>query len=403
MNISFEKPKNFGPFELLGRVGRGATSNVYKARQKSDGQIVALKMGARQLSLDEESFTRFKREFTIVQHLRHSNLIETLEFGEEKQVPYLVLEFVEGVSLERLLHDKGVMPLVESAELILQVAEGLRFLHQNQIVHRDVKPGNVLVNEKGLAKLGDFGVLKTLAANSGMTADGKAMGTVEFGAPEQFEDAKSTDVRCDIYSLAATFYATLTGLFPFGCGSLRRILGRKQKNKCVPLRRIDASLPSALEELVARSLQADRERRPATMDEFIDCLTDVVTSQGIVAHNVSFPAVPNDLDPRKSGAERRTAVRISVTLPADFVPFQLNKRSSFRATIIDVSTGGLCLQTNMTTPMNTLIEITASETGITYISQVRWVKKIGENDFVLGCSFACRPDPEELIAMRPNV
>src|SRR5258708_39259244 len=96
MSLPFDKPKNFGPFELLEKVGRGATATVYKARQKTDGRIVALKMGARLLSLEESNFARFEREFTIIRHLRHPNLVEALEFGEENQVPYLVLEFVEG-------------------------------------------------------------------------------------------------------------------------------------------------------------------------------------------------------------------------------------------------------------------------------------------------------------------
>ena len=131
MNLTFDKPKSFGPFELLEKVGRGGTATVYKARQKSNGRIVALKMGDRLLSLDESNFARFKREFTIIRHIRHPNLVEALEFAEENQVPYLVLEFVEGQTLDQRLREKGPMRDFGAhpyQPLFFAPAEGLRKL-----------------------------------------------------------------------------------------------------------------------------------------------------------------------------------------------------------------------------------------------------------------------------------
>jgi serine/threonine protein kinase len=403
MDLPFDKPKSFGPFELLKKVGRGVTATVYKARQKSTGRIVALKMGARLLSLKESNFARFKREFTIIRDLRHPNLVEALEFGEENRVPYLVLEFVEGQTLEQRLRDKGPMPLAEAIGVVLQVAEGLSILHQNQLLHRDIKPGNVLLTEQGQAKLGDFGLLKTLMTESGITGHRQALGTLEFGAPEQFEDAKNTDVRCDIYSLAATLYAVITGFFPFGSGSLRRMLQRKLKNQFVPLRTNLAWLPTELDDLVTQSLNANRTRRLATIEEFVACLTKIVNSPDFNAATLTLPSAPTNLGSLTSGKERRAAARVSVALSATYVPFHQPKRSSFRATILDVSSGGLCLQTNTSIPLNSLVEVIVAEYGASYIALVRWVKTVAENDFIVGCSFACTPRPQEINAITPTI
>jgi serine/threonine protein kinase len=397
MKQLFDQPKNFGSFELLERVGRGATAMVYKARQKSDGRLVALKMGARLLSTDAPNFARFKREFTKIRPLRHPHLVEALDFGEEKKVPYLVLEFVDGPTLEQRLREKGPLPLSEALPIILQMASGLQLIHHNRILHRDIKPGNVLLTPQGQAKLGDFGLLKTLATESCMTDNGQAMGTLEFGAPEQFEDAKNTDFRCDIYSMAGTLYAMISGLFPFGRAGLRRILQRKLKNQFVPLRLLLPNLPAELDDLVTRSIHADRAQRPATIDEFIASLNKIVR-----ANDFSAPA-PADLVSTVSGPERRTAARVSVSLPAAFVPFHQNKRISLQATIIDISVGGFCLKTNAPVPPKSIVEVTTAQTGATYVAQVRWVKALAANEIIVGCSFACPPSPQEIAAMAPTI
>jgi serine/threonine protein kinase len=395
MNHLLDKPKSFGPFDLLERVGRGATATVYKAQRRSDGQIVALKLGARMLASDEANFARFKREFTKIRHMRHPHLVEALNFGEEKHVPYIVMEYIEGQNLEQRLQEQGPMPLPEAVAIIMQVAEGLRFMHLKHMLHRDVKPGNILLKDQNFAKLGDFGILKSLAPDSCMTRQGQAMGTIEFGSPEQFEDAKRADFRCDIYSLAATLYAMLTGYFPFGKGGVRRVLQRKKRNLFVPLRLVLPGLPTELCTLIARSIDADRNQRPAHMDEFITALKKIMATQ---------PAseAPNEGD-SGGGAERRTAARVSVSLPAEFVPFHSHKRMSLRATIVDVSAGGLCLKTNTAIPLKSIVEVTSPQTGATYIAQVRWIKKQAEQDLLVGCSFACAPNPEEMAAITPTV
>jgi serine/threonine protein kinase len=393
-----DEKKAFGPFDLLEKIGRGGSATVYKAQRRDTGEIVAVKIGARQLALDEDGFERFKREFTVICHLRHPHLVGALEFGELKRVPYLVLEFIEGISLEQKLSQQGPLPLPEAVATILHIAEGLRVLHQNQILHRDIKPGNVLLSVKGGAKLADFGLMKVLTPEPGITRTRQAMGTIEFGAPEQFEDAAHADFRCDIYSLAATFYAAVTGLFPFGSGSLRRMLQRKQRNKFVPLSRINDAIPADLDDMISRSLQANRESRPETIDEVIATLAKVHAGFA----NGAIPFEPSAPKAAGTRADRRGEARASVKVPAAFVPFHQNKRVAFQATILDVSPGGICLQTNTPIPLQTLLEVTAAANGELYLVQVRWSKTVAPDAHILGCSFACPPEPKEIAAISPT-
>jgi serine/threonine protein kinase len=384
----------FGPFDLLEKVGRGGSATVYKARRRSTGAIVAVKIGTRQLALNATNFERFRREFTEICHLRHPYLVSALEFGEEQQVPYLVLEFVDGQNLQQRLQETGPLPWREAVAIILHVAGGLRILHRNRIVHRDIKPGNVLISRQGVAKLADFGLLKSLSSEERITGSRQAMGTIEFGAPEQFEDAMHADFRCDIYSLAATLYAAVTGLFPFGSGSLRRILQRKLRNKFVPLSRANPMIPAELDELISQSLQADRERRPAKIDEFMATLKKTVKERPRDVIPYEAPVLP-----KGASADRRRAARASVRVPAAFVPFHQNKRHSFQATILDVGAGGICLQTTAPVDLDMLLEVTAAAKGELYLVQVRWSRAAADGSSILGCSFVCRPDSQEIDAI----
>ena len=394
-------PKTVGPFELLEKLGQGGTSTVYKARHQDTGAVRALKIGADFLAWEPMTLERFKREFTIVRELRHPHLVETLDFGEVDDVPYLVLEFVAGRNLEQLLKQNGPLPVGDALTIFHQVSDGLRYLHQHQIVHRDIKPGNILVDEEGRAKLGDFGLLKNLAGDAVLTRSGQAMGTMEYGAPEQFEDAKSADFRCDLYSLAAALYTALTGQFPFGVGSYLKILQRKLQSQFVPLAQLVTAAPAALNELVTRSLHPQREQRPDNIDEFMAALQD---ANDALAQDPNPAGAKPNLPPGQTagGPERRATVRIASTLAAAFVPFHQQKRGAWNATILDVSSGGLRLQTTQPYPVDTVLEVLPGSRRTAYLVQVRWVKVTAEQAYILGCAFT-RPVPDvEIEEMFPS-
>ena len=267
MNSLSVTPKAFGPFEVLETIGRGATATVYKTRYVPTGKIAALKVGHRFMELEPAAEERFKREFTAIQKLHHPNLVRALALGEGDGIIFVAMEYVRGQNLEQHLKAKGSFTLEEAAPIFLEVAEGLRYLHAHHFVHRDIKPGNILLDEKNHAKLADFGLLKNLAEESELTLSRQGMGTMEYGAPEQFEDAKRADRRCDLYSLAATLYTALTGKFPFGNGGHLQIMQRKLLNQFVPLRLLLPSLDPAIDQLVNRCLEASPDQRPDDCDQ----------------------------------------------------------------------------------------------------------------------------------------
>jgi len=393
-------PTTLGPLQILESIGRGGMASVHKARHLDTGQLVAVKIGHRFLALDPTNFERFKREFTAVRELRHPHLVETLDFGETDGVPYLVLEFVPGQNLEQRLK-RGPLPIHETLVIFSQVAEGLRFLHENQIVHRDIKPGNILLNEDGPVKLGDFGLLKNLAGDALLTRSGQAMGTMEYGAPEQFENAKGADFRCDLYSLAAALYTALTGQFPFGVGGHLKILQRKFQAQFVPPRQLLPGIPAAIDDLVARCLHPQREQRPGGIEEFIAALQEAAEAAGTSPAPVVDTTAGEDEEASAGGADRRATVRVAAALPAAFVPFHQLKRGSWNATILNVSSGGIRLQSAQPYPVATVLEVFPGGRGTGCLVQVRWVKMIGEQSHILGCAFVRPTSEEELQQLCP--
>src|SRR5262245_62013505 len=327
-------PQTVGAFDILEPLGRGGMAAVYKARNTKTGQLVAIKIGHRFLTLDPTNFERFKREFTAVRELRHPHLVETLDFGETGGLPYLVLEFVAGPSLEKRLR-QGSLPVAEALALFGQVAEGMQFVRQHRIVHGDIKRGNILLGEDGVVKLGDFGLLKNLAGDAVLTQSGQAMGTMEYGAPEQFEDARSADLRCDLYSLAAALYTAVTGQFPFGMGGHMKILQRKFQSQFVPLRQLLPAVPSALDEMVSRCLRPQRDQRPDSIEEFAAALREARAALEAPAQSSSSAGAEKTEEDSADSADRRATVRIASTITAAFVPFHQMKRGSWNATIVN--------------------------------------------------------------------
>ena len=264
------------------------------------------------------------------------------------------------------------------------MAGALQCLHAKGIVHRDIKPSNIMLQQDGTAKLGDFGLLKHLAGQaSALTRTRQSLGTLGYGAPEQFEDAKRTDLRCDIYSFAATFYTAITGELPFGSGGQLKILRRKLLNQYVPLCELAKDVDPILDEYIRRALNSNPELRPASCDEFIACLEQQRRHLAVAKdHAAKSNALP------EGTRKRRRADRRSVELAANCEAMFDKGRQSWTAAVVDLSQNGLCLRASCSFPIDTILQVqlrmTDNPADAWHLVRVRWVKPSGRT-WNVGC------------------
>ncbi len=389
-------PKQFGPFEVLARIGRGGTATVYKVRHAPSGKLAALKVAPRIWEFEPGALERFQRECLLMRPLRHPNIVRALGLGEHDGVCFLVQEYVPGQNLDEHVKQHGPLPPARAIALFRQVADGLLYLHEHDVLHRDIKPSNIFVTPDGRAKLGDFGLVKDLKGDPPLTQSRQAMGTLDYGAPEQFEDAKHVDRRCDLFSLAATLYTALTGKFPFGCGNHLRIVQRKLLNQFVPLRLLVPALDPALDRLVSRCLEANPDRRPADCVEFLTALRGCDPRPAAAPAGAGVPDFPT----AAAGAERRATVRFAIDLTTTFVPFHQNMRGQWQASVLDVSPAGVCLQTSRPVAVHSVLQVNLVPRGPSELVMVRWVKPGRGETHVAGCSFVRTLSERELEEIR---
>ncbi|MCC6419786.1 MAG: protein kinase [Gemmataceae bacterium] len=261
-----------GNYDLLEKLGEGSMGAVFKAAHWVTKEIVAVKVMPSHVARKPLLLKRFEQEFRIASRVHHPSIVRVLEYSGQGQEPYLVMEFVDGVSLGEQLDRQGRLTEEKALRIIVQVGEGLQHAHELGLLHRDVKPDNILVTADGQAKLTDLGLGKELDAVGELTRTGSGLGTPNFMAPEQFRNAKNADARCDVYSLAATLYQMVTGELPFGHGDPVRIMMRKLNNELTPTRDLAPDLSGRTEQALLRAMEPDPDRRTPTCREFLDDL-----------------------------------------------------------------------------------------------------------------------------------
>jgi serine/threonine protein kinase len=210
--------KHFPQLEILECLGRGGMGMVYKARQPKLNRLVALKILAPEKGADPKFAERFLREAQALARLSHPNIVTVHDFGEADGLYYLLMEYVDGVTLRQLLHGHKIAP-EQALNIVPKICEALQFAHELGIVHRDIKPENVLLDKQGRVKIADFGIAKLVGAEAtrpSLTEEQSVIGTPHYMAPEQVEKPQTVDHRADIYSLGVVFYEMLTGELPLG-------------------------------------------------------------------------------------------------------------------------------------------------------------------------------------------
>src|SRR5205807_1761430 len=214
-----------------------------------------------------------EQEYIAAKQLNHPNIVKALEFGDTGSTPYLVMEFVDGDSLGKKLERDGKMAERDAIILIAQVAQGLHRAHKERLIHRDVKPDNILVTRDGTAKIADLGLVKEVENDLNLTKTGRGLGTPHYMAPEQFRNAKTVDIRGDVYSLGATLYALVTGSIPFANSNPLDCWMKKIRNEFPSPKELNPALTDRVDWAIRRAMSAEPGQRPTSCREFLEDLT----------------------------------------------------------------------------------------------------------------------------------
>ncbi len=281
--------QQIGNYDIIAKLAEGGMGAVYKARSRSTGDIVAIKVLPTGTSRNPVLLKRFQQEFEAAKKLDHENVVRAIEYCGTGASPFLVMEFVDGESLGQKIERDGRMSEEQAIRLLAQVCQGLHRAHKNQLIHRDVKPDNILVTKDGKAKLTDLGLVKDADNDLNLTRTGRGLGTPHFMAPEQFRNAKNADIRCDIYSLGATLYMMVTGEVPFGKVGPLDCWMKKIRNDYVLPREINPNISDRVDWAIRRAMSGDADKRPNSCREFIEDLTGVTIRSPSAMANQESP------------------------------------------------------------------------------------------------------------------
>ncbi|MDF1666081.1 MAG: serine/threonine-protein kinase, partial [Planctomycetota bacterium] len=263
--------KNLGPYEIVGELGRGAMGIVYKAKHSRLNRFCALKVLIAGEDASESALQRFVSEAQIAVSLdKHPNIVKVLDSGQFDRICYMAMELVEGLSLDSLIKADKVTPKA-GARVLADIADALQYAHDMGIIHRDIKPDNILIDRKSISKLNDFGVAKSLE-ESGGTMTGVVMGTLAYMAPEQAENSKNVDVRSDVYGLGSVLYTIMTKRPPHIGESAANIMASLMTREPPRPSTINKEIDDKLEKICLKALAKNPDKRFQTAGAFRDAL-----------------------------------------------------------------------------------------------------------------------------------
>ena len=261
---------HIGEYRVLRPIGAGGMAAVYLC-QHPDGRKVAVKVLAKERAEDSEIRKRFEREGRTVSAFDHPNIVRAFEVGLDNKRHFLVMEYVEGCNLLQYVEQHGPPPIATACDWIRQAAVALQHIHEMHLVHRDMKPANLLLDKKGTVKIFDMGLAKVFGDEHTILTK-SVVGTADFIAPEQTYDSHRVDIRADIYGLGLTFYFLLSGQVPFGAGSVVQKILAQRSREPTALTSVRPEVPAFLAAVVERMIAKDPDFRHQTPAEVIEAL-----------------------------------------------------------------------------------------------------------------------------------
>ena len=282
-------------YEIVSKIGAGGMSDVYKAKDHILGRFVAIKVLRNEFSEDRSFVAKFRTEAQSAAGLEHPNIVNIYDVGSEEGLYYIVMEYVEGITLKTYIEKKGQLSFKESVSIAIQVARGIEAAHNKQITHRDIKPQNIIISTEGKVKVTDFGIARAASSN---TISSDVMGSVHYSSPEQARNG-FVDGRSDIYSLGIVMYEMVTGRVPFDGDTTVAVAIQHLQEEMVPPSNYAPNLPISMEKIILKCTQKNPDRRYQTIEELLNDLRRALVNpdEDFV---VIAPLVDNFLQPPHS-------------------------------------------------------------------------------------------------------
>ena len=254
-------------YEIINRIGNGGMATVYKAKDLTLNRFVAVKVLREEFTTDVEFIKRFNIEAQSAASLAHPNIVSIFDVGQEDNIYYIVMELIQGKTLKQIIAESGILPWKWSVNIAIQIASALEAAHKNNIVHRDIKPHNIIITEDGVAKVTDFGIAKAVS-NSTITAFGTTIGSVHYFSPEHARGGY-TDAKSDLYSLGIVMYEMLTGRVPFDADTPVSIALKHMQEKPVEPIKLNPSIPLAVNQIIMKAMRKDPNERYQSATEML--------------------------------------------------------------------------------------------------------------------------------------
>ena len=281
---SAQAPETIGDFRLMQKLGQGGMGEVYKAHQISMDRAVALKLLPKNLNGNQAFVDRFVREARTMARLDHPNIVRGYAVGEAEGQHFVAMEFVDGISMQKWMDKLGRLAIGDAVHVVLLTAVALEHAHEQSLIHRDIKPDNILITSTGIVKLADLGLAKATDDDLSLTQSGTGFGTPFYMPLEQARDAKRVDARADIYALGVTLYYFLTGKLPFTGETHAQVIEAKQLGKFAPARRHNQEVPERLDLMIDKMIAKEPSHRYQTCAEVMRDLDSV----GVAHERLSF-------------------------------------------------------------------------------------------------------------------